>query len=165
MYCNHCGNPIPEGMRFCQSCGTPLQEKKSNKSLWAAILLIAVVCVGFFLARGNGKERVSEDTRAAYDLILEGSYEFKNPSSVRVYSGHVFYDKEEDEYCGWFYLSATNGFGARTSGYYFIGHLDGVVFALELEDDDSSVRKAQTEGELDVDWINEQLDEKWKNFN
>lgn len=164
MYCNHCGNPIPEGMRFCQSCGAPQQGKKSNKSLWVVILLIAVVCVGFFLARGNGKERVSEDTRAAYDLIVDGSYDFKDPTSVRVYSGTVYYDKELDEYSGWFYLSATNGFGARSGGYYFIGYLDGEPFALEL-DDDSSIRLAKTEGELDVDWINEQLDEKWKNFN
>lgn len=162
MYCGNCGQFVPEGTAFCQNCGAAQERKKSNKTLWVVLILIAAVA-GFFLLKGEKEPAVSQDTKAAYELILEGSYEFKNPSSVRVYSGHVFYDKEDDEYCGWFYLSATNGFGARSSGYYYIGHLDGEVFALEVEDD-SSIRRAQTEGELDVDWINEQLEKKWKNF-
>lgn len=138
---------------------------KNIKQLWIClvyILTIILVIVGIS-ATSSKTENLSGDDLAAYNLISEVSYEFKNPSSVRLISGEVFYDDENAEWCGWFAISATNGFGARTVGYYFVGYLDGEIFALDLEEygSSSSIRNAKTKDELNIEKINSALDKKW----
>ncbi len=138
---------------------------KKIKEMWslvAYVLVIILTIVGINFAQTE-KAGLSGDDLAAYNLLTEVSYEFKNPTSVRLVSGKVFYDEEEAEWCGWFAISATNGFGARTVGYYFVGYLDGEIFALDLEENGSStsIGHAKTRDELDVDSINKALDKKW----
>ena len=142
-----------------------LLSSKNIKAIWICIvyvLVIIFVSVGIKVATTKTSE-LTGDNLAAYNLVSEVSYEFKNPSSVRLVSGTVFYDEEESEWCGWFALSATNGFGARTVGYYFVSYLDGDVFALDLEDNgtDASIKYAKTKDELDIEKINNALDKKW----
>ena len=142
-------------------------KEKNIKQSWIIvvyILVILAVVLGIKIA-SLGNNNLSGDDLAAYELIVEASYDFKNPSSVRLVSGTVFYDEEAKEYCGWFALSATNGYGGRTVGYYFVGYLDGEIFALDLEEDgdSTSIRYAKTRDELDVDKINKSLEKKWKN--
>ena len=143
-----------------------LMNKKGIKQAWICVvyvLVILAIVLGIKVA-SLGNNNLSGDDLAAYELIVEASYEFKNPSSVRLVSGTVFYDEEDHEYSGWFALSATNGYGGRTVGYYFVGYLDGEIFALDLEEDgtSTSIRYAKTRDELDVDKINKALDKKWK---
>lgn len=130
----------------------------SGLCIIAGLLIIFGVC--FF---SPSKNKLTGYDLAAYELISEVSYEFKNPSSVRILSGYVWYDEDDKEYSGWFALSATNSWGARTTGYYFVGHLDGKIYALDLEEYGSSysISNAKTRDQLDVDSINKALNEKW----
>ncbi|MBQ7347256.1 MAG: hypothetical protein IJW55_04805 [Clostridia bacterium] len=142
-----------------------LLTKKNIKQIWICIvyiLVIIAIILGINLS-ALADNSLSRDDLAAYELISEVSYDFKNPSSVRIVSGSVCYDEDEGEYSGWFALSATNGYGARTVGYYFVGYLDGDIFALDLEENASStsIRYAKIRDELDVDKINKALDKKW----
>ncbi len=107
--------------------------------------------------------KLKGDDLAAYELITEVSYEFKNPSSLRLISGTVHYDEEDKEYSGWFAISATNGFGATTVGYYFVSYLDGEIYALDLEEygTSSSISYAKERDELDVDKINKEIEKYW----
>lgn len=141
-----------------------LMVKKHIKEIFILvvyILIIIAIILGIKIAAKTDNS-LSGDDLAAYELISEVAYEFKNPSSVRIISGSVYYDEEENEYSGWFALSATNGYGATTVGYYFVSYLDGEIFALDLEEVDSgSVSLAKERDELNVDRINKALDKKW----
>lgn len=139
-----------------------LTEKKIHTIL-ICVIYVAIILAIILSSSINTKYGLDGDDLAAYELIAEVSYEFKNPSSVRLVSGSVFYNEEYGEYCGWFALSATNGYGATTVGYYFVDHLDGEIFALDLEEygDDVSIVYAKTRDELDVNAINKALDKKW----
>lgn len=135
-------------------------KKKLLSGLCIIVGLFIVFGVCFF---SSSKNKLTGYNLAAYELISEVSYEFKNPSSVRVLSGCVWYDEDDKEYSGWFALSATNGWGARTTGYYFVGYLDGKIYALDLEEygTSSSISYAKTRDQLDVDSINKALNEQW----
>ena len=117
----------------------------------------------------DDKTRLKGDDRVVYELIYEASFCFKDPSSVRVQSGHFGYDEEEDEYYGWFAISAKNGYGARSTGYYYVGYLDGEIFAADLEDEniyssDLDFRWAKETDNFDADAVNEALAQRWKNY-
>ena len=54
MYCNKCGNEVPEGSKFCGSCGAAVQATKSTTakrqrkekiqtSIWVSLIVIAAV--------------------------------------------------------------------------------------------------------------------------
>jgi hypothetical protein len=88
-----------------------------------------------------------EQLKTAYELIYDVAQSFKNPSSVRLVSGTLGVDKD-CMFCG---ISATNGYGARSTSYYFV--MDG--WALEEEDDISSLYK-EKDG-LNFDLINKML--------
>lgn len=137
-----------------------LVQKKFNPwlILIVYVLVIALIISSIYIDVENAG--MTEEDIAAYELIEEGAYSFKNPSSVRLVSGKVYYDEEIDKYCGWFGLSATNGYGARSVGYYFIGYLDGEFFILDLEENgaESSIYYAKTRGELNVEKINKKLE-------
>ncbi len=108
--------------------------------------------------------KLKGDNLAAYELITEVSYMFKNPSSVRLISGTVSYDEKDEEYSGWFAIIEENEFGATTVGHYRVGyHSDGKIFALDLEKygSSSSMASAKKKEELDVDKINKEIDKYW----
>ncbi len=139
---------------------------KNIKQIWICfiyVLVIVIVLLGIKISTLPSSTTLTGDDLAAYELIVDASYDFKDPSSVRLVSGTVFYDEDDHEYSGWFALSATNGFGARTVGYYFVSYLDGDAFALDLEEygDSTSIKYAKTQDELNVDQINKALEEKW----
>lgn len=129
----------------------------------AAVLLIGVM-LAIVLPLTLGSDGLTNEDRAAYQLVYEASFEFKDPSSVRIVSGHVEKSEDESEWHGWFRLSATNGFGARTTGYYFLGYLNGEAYALDLEDNDlltSFTRSLADERDtLHIEKINEKLEKR-----
>ena len=141
-----------------------LVQKKLNPYLIIIAYILIIALIIFSMSIDVENVGMTDDEVAAYELIKEGAYDFKNPSSVRLVSGSVFYDEADGEYSGWFALSATNGYGATTVGYYFIGYLDGEIFVLDLEEhgNSSSISLAKTRDELDVDKINKKLEKAWK---
>lgn len=146
-------------------------KAKEFSGRWIYVIYAGIIALSIFtMSIGRAltedkKDSLSGDNLAAYNLIIEASYDFKNPSSVRLVSGQVYFDEEELEYAGWFALSATNGFGGRDTGYYFISYLDGEQFTLDLEENgtESSINFAKEKNALDIDSINEALAEYWGN--
>lgn len=153
--------------------------KKDKKHIAFTIVIIIgflFLCIGvpiIVTTQTQKEEQLVGDDLLAYNLIVEVSYKFKNPSSVRILSGTVVYDEDDMETSGWFVISATNGFGARTTSSYFVGHIDGNVFALDEEDatgstsyyfDHSTSFFTDTDS-LNIEKINEALDKKWESFN
>lgn len=154
--CLECGNEITDGSKVCPSCGCPIDTKRARavktaketvakrKPVIIAAVFLAVFLVGFLYFRGNV---LTGDNKIAYELIYDVAQSFKNPSSVRLVSGTLGVDKD-CMFCG---ISATNGYGARSTSYYFV--MDG--WALEEEDDISSLYK-EKDG-LNFDLINKML--------
>lgn len=83
------------------------------------------------------KNEFTDREQAIYQLVLDASYKFKNPSAVRIVSGKAEYipitdeNRNEKEYSelelerGYFIsanlrLSSTNGYGATTTDYWHI---------------------------------------------
>jgi len=93
-----------------------VEKVKANKKT-TIIIAAVIVCmlIGITAAAGLGGGLHGDD-KVAYELVLDTAYKFKDPSSVRLVSGTVGVDKD-CLFCG---ISATNGFGARTTQYYFI---------------------------------------------
>lgn len=98
------------------------------------LILAATVCITL---AGCGNNGLSDREQAIYQLVLDASYKFKNPSSVRVVSGKATYTEITDENINdmeysdleierrYFItanlrISATNGYGATTTEYYHI---------------------------------------------
>lgn len=125
------------------------------------ILLIFPAC-----NKEKDSDSLSGTDLATYELVLDVSYQFKNPSSVRVLSGRMFYSDEHMHWSGWLALSAKNSYGARTTGYYFVSYLDGEVFALDLEEygTSSDLNKAKDSPNFDIDKVNLELGNKWSAF-
>ncbi len=95
MFCNKCGNNVPEGNRFCPSCGSPVgaqqapasgvPPKKEGKgggffSTPAGIVVIIVISllvvggltVGvLFLVRGGGNEEFENEISEAWEGFVE----------------------------------------------------------------------------------------------
>lgn len=131
------------------------------------ILFLFLICLTVLIGCDKKeKDSLSLNDNAAYTLIVEVSYEFKNPSSVRVLSGSLYYDEDKSQWSGWFALSATNSYGARTTGYYFVSHLDGEIFALDLEEHGtgSDIKKCKETEDFNADQVNEKLKERWENY-
>ena len=90
--------------------------------------------------------------KVAFDLIMHYAYSFKNPSSIRLVSGTA--NDWESGIFAFLCISATNGFGATTNGYYYMSYAG-------MDDVGSSSRKValcQTTGELNVAKINKALE-------
>lgn len=133
--CTACGAALVKNQKFCPKCGhkvegTVIGVPATSKLGGAAaalsksggkktkIIAIAVVCViALVIAIASIQANVlMGDDKIAYDLVVDVAGKFKNPSSVRLVSGTVGVDKD-CLFCG---ISATNGFGARTTDYYFV---------------------------------------------
>jgi len=123
------------------------EKAKTNKKTVIIIAAIIVfMLVGIIAAAGLGGGLHGDD-KVAYELVLDAAPKFKDPSSVRLVSGTVGVDKD-CLFCG---ISATNGFGARTTQYYFI--MGGSILK---EDDPSSLYT--TTSNLNTEKINKKLE-------
>lgn len=166
--CEECGAEIPEGLETCPKCGCPAPQKEAivdgpsvpvvqnnsgvrrnisakTKKIIAIALAAVLLVVGFVVISQN---TLTGDDKVAYEIMLEAANNFKNPSSVRLVSGTVGVDKD----CLFAGVSATNGWGARSTSYYYI---DGSGWILE-EDDATSLYKATDK--LHIQKINKKLE-------
>lgn len=156
MYCPKCGKSISDDADFCQYCGKSLKESVQPSSTYAAAsadnkrpIIFAIVGVlviaGIIFAYNN---ILFGDDKIAYDIVVNASSQFKDPSSVRLVSGTLSLDKDY-LFCG---ISAKNGFGARSTSYYSITP-NGYI--IENENPESIYK---TRDELNIDKINKALD-------
>lgn len=108
------------------------------KKLTIILTLVIIFAVGvtFFGCTDKTDDTLTDRENAIYQLVLDVSYKFKNPSSVRIVSGKVNYDttntknppyefRDFELEKGYYInanlrLSATNGYGATTTEYYHI---------------------------------------------
>lgn len=132
----------------------------------AVILIFVAIYIATLFINKSKDDELTGENLAAYELICDVSYEFKDPTSVRILAGKVIYDEEDAHWSGWFTISAINGLGVKSTGYYFVGYTDGEVFALDLEEygDDYSLKLAKSNDLLDIDKINKELTKKWENI-
>lgn len=105
------------------------KKRKIRSVVIVSIVSIICVMLVIFICY-NKSTTLTGDDKIAYELIINASHNFKNPSSVKLVSGTV----TDDGSAGSFVLSSTNGFGARTTGYYAITS-SGYVLDLDDEDD------------------------------
>ena len=128
-----------------------IELTKKRKTIIIAAVIIALL---FSIVAIQGTV-LTGDNKIAYELILDASKHFKSPSSVRVVSGTVLNGKDSSEgdnvvWCG---ISAINGFGVRSTSYYYISE-DGTV----METDYSGAQRQ----DINVDKINKKLEKKLK---
>ncbi len=128
-------------------------------------IVLCVVCLLGTISFG-GCNNLSKEEEKLYKLILDVSYEFKNPQSVKVVSGTCNYypDVDENYISAYLRLSAKNGFGAETSGYYFCGYNDNgkaFLFDLEVYDNSDGIQKCTEREDFDIKKINDALDNYW----
>ncbi len=104
MFCNHCGNPLKEGERFCTKCGKPVSvtpaippqnvkvnAKADTKSSAAGKIILAVlgvIILGLIIAIGivagskmkeAGREPVDQAEESSRKHSREESYDEENP--------------------------------------------------------------------------------------
>lgn len=166
--CEECGAEIPEGEKVCPKCGCPVPEKaeelpketanttvtistpikkikdKTKKTILAVILAVVVLFSGIYI----NQNVLFGDDKIAYDLILEAADNFKNPESVRLSSGTLGVDKD-CLFCG---ISATNGFGSRTTDYYFVSDAGWIL------EQDSATSFYKDTKKLNIAKINRKLE-------
>ena len=157
---------IPEGEKICPKCGCPVSEKvevlpkdnttvtisapikkmndKTKKTILAVILAVIVLIGGIYI----NQNVLFGDDKIAYDLILEAADNFKNPESVRLSSGTLGVDKD-CLFCG---ISATNGFGSRTTDYYFVSDAGWIL------EEDSATSLYKDTKKLNIAKINRKLE-------
>ncbi len=109
-----------------------------------AILLIptTLAFVGCDKESESAYEKLGETEKKVYTLTLNFSYSFKNPSSVKIISGHFYnsaeyFGEESGYYELCFRLQAQNGFEAtNTHRYYLMGNIETLKnnFIIDLED-------------------------------
>lgn len=160
--CPNCGKAfitkrvLKKGLRY-----SILNFIKKNKILTGIIVAVVLLLgIGLPLILNSNDKLAGKDLEV-YNLILEASYTFKDPSSVRIISGSITQDGEG----GFFVLSAKNSWGARTTGRYGIARTDdGEVFAM-LEEDSGMTFDEWTginkKDEFDIDKVNRALKKYW----
>lgn len=164
MVCEDCGSPVTKDMEACPKCGCPIVHKElgSNQQMgqkplfvgiskkeisrkWIAIMVAGVaIFLAFLIVNGN---ILIGDNKIAYDILVEAADNFKNPSSVRLVSGRLGTEKD-CLFCG---ISAKNGFGSRTTEYYFVK--DGWIL-----EEEKPLSFYKTKDELDIKKINKKLE-------
>lgn len=124
---------------------------KKRLSVFLVGCLTVILIIGVAILSGCNNSATSsldEKEMATYNMLIEASLQFKDPSSVRILSGQVdYYDVDDyrelygedfeeryesvwsdaDKERGYLYyaylrISATNGFGTTTSENYFISY-------------------------------------------
>lgn len=183
--CPSCHKVIPDESKFCPECGfnimlaetsylpihretppaKPIKKPKILKGFITVIILIGVVICGIFaynnILWGNDK--------IAYDLIVEYASSFKDPSSVRLVSGQAGVD-ESNKGFGFLCLSAKNGFGATTTGFYFLNYLgmsdledeNEVLKGLGIsQNNDYMIELCKKRDKLNIKKVNRALQREW----
>lgn len=129
-FCNKCKKIIPNNATLCPTCDSlngkvidvvdvPKNSRKKNHIPYiivTIILILVFLFCGFFYYNNAlwGNDKI------AYDLVLLYAHNFKDPTSVRVVSGRAGAGSEENDFENYAFLriSAKNGFGGVTTGYY-----------------------------------------------
>lgn len=121
--CPECGKEISDQVTACPHCGYPCNKEvssdassaaptKSNKiallSACGICVLVFIISIAFYFSGLHG------DDKEAYDILIQASASFKDPSSVRLVSGSISHGTL---HCS---VSAKNDFGARVTSYYSI---------------------------------------------
>ena len=125
--------------------------KKSTK--YIIVLFIVVLCLTILCAC-SPESKLKGDDLKAYQYLDDAKWSFKDPSSVRLISGTV-------TDCAFFCrISATNGFGARTSSYYIIWDDGSIWDEDDLKKNGLSIYSFASEfsgRSLDINAINDAL--------
>lgn len=142
-------------------------KKKKSKILFFIAIAAALCTVIFAFSQFNKEKPLTGKDKIAYDLIINASYSFKDPSSVRLVSGMV------SEHSGSFVLSATNGFGARNTNHYLVmeddilnlDDEDNIMFTLLFSNNKAALKDikeaCEMRDQLDVKNINKHLAKYW----
>ena len=147
-----------------------------------AILLIPttlafVGCVKQKEPTQTAYEQLGETEKKVYDIALDFSYDFKNPSSFRILSGT--YEEKEDSFSLSIRIQAENGYGASGSSYYqLLGSLSTMkaVVKIDLEKGETTtgeknlneyaillgLLKAKYTNDFDYSAVNNALKEYWE---
>lgn len=171
-------NSVQETTKSTSSATKKSKEKKRKPRIPVIVIFILIIVSISVGVKYTFDNVLFGMDKCAYKLLLEASYEFKNPSSLRIVSGSF----DETLYSNgveWLYArtSATNGFGAPVSGYYMIWydsdgefHLDDIEDQMELfsklgiEDELSKLELEYcvVTDQLNINKINKMLEKRWK---
>ena len=127
------------------------------KPIYKAAIAIAIILILFLGYTAFNGPILTGNDKFAYETIMKHVDNFKNPSSIRITSGTVLSPEKDSsgEGCLWCGISGVNGFGSRTTSYFYMsGDGDGII------EDDSEFCYA-TDG-LNFDRINKKLEKKLK---
>ncbi len=163
--CLQCGTELQEGHEFCPKCGQKIgatinpdqpvnpanAEKKKlskkNSTIIIAAAAVFLVIVSIFIISST---MLFGDDKAAYDLVVNASEKFKDPTSVVLMSGSLS-DSKGILYAG---ISATNSYGVRNTNYYSITSTS----VLETK---NPTTKYMDKTALNIEKINKALDKKF----
>lgn len=126
------------------------------------LIIIAIIAVSSFIAIKNNV--LFGNDKIAYEFIVEYIFTFKEPSSVRLVSGSVHNsDMPQDPslYCG---ISATNGYGGRTTSYYLFSTYTSQTGMKEYPKG-CNIEAYITRDELNIDLINRKIQKFLKSGN
>ncbi len=184
--CTKCNKILPSGKKTCPICGEmdlaivespkdSLAERTFFVSTFPSTMIKIIVLILLVLGAVFAYKNILwEEDRIAYNLVVTHANSFKAPSSIRVISGVAGKGDKTDDFDEYAFLkiSAMNGFGGATIGYYSICE-DNLG---DLEDDkefwndigvdldknyDSLMELCRTEGRLNVKKINKALQRKF----
>ena len=175
-FCPNCRQMVPEGVIACPFCGdndptihqTFIENKKKPKSKKILTILLGLfIIVGVLILFKYLKENsLSETDKQVYELVLGASYQFKNPSSVRIISGSLRNGNGVDLLAA--KISLTNSYGISVKEYCLIWELDDGGVGMQIIEYDGS----QTSKELikfcnkttyiNANAVNKKLDKHWK---
>ncbi|MCM1335113.1 MAG: hypothetical protein NC084_12275 [Bacteroides sp.] len=161
--CKDCGRSVDNDKKSCPYCGGALirtsrsayadytSDTSSRKKKIIIVIAIAVAAIILvWLLAGGGGVLIGDDL-TAYNLIYNNAHRFKDPSSVRLVGGCLGVDKD----CGFFAISAINGFGARNTSYYYMTS----TWLMEDENALSDYDLYTDRKSLNIDLINQKLAE------
>ena len=119
--------------------------------IFVVIAAMMIGMVGPKVINSMSSDEGTYADKTAYELLDQGSRKFKNPSSIRITEGIIYYDKEGKE----IFLarvSAENGFGGHANKVYSFKS-DGSV--LPWDDDKGDFMLKFTEGtKVDTEKVN-----------
>ena len=176
--CPECGRPISNQAECCPHCGLPhddidkmitkdssgydnrfLPKQKKRKVLISATIVFSTLFAYAFFFALWGNDRI------VFNLVVDNAYNFKNPTSVRVVSGTAGTNDENGGDYAFVCLTATNDFGAITTGYYclMLDYISDVEDNLHGLVDNAYMLKLCKEDEIDISKINRRLALKFGN--